>query len=508
MKQYFIRYDPNDKTNYEAACEKAEEMWYEKHSNFSNHWEAYSFLRLQSDWIYQKATAHWYWYEEIIIDSNSINKFKKWDTVKLKRWDALYTITGITTRDFKITSNESWRWFTHPVSKLKDLILVTPCPTNPFPEPVTSLPKYFVIETDEDNPLWNKYIDWLNEKYSQNWRWNVYSYYWYDWWINSNWTSGEDEISRFKNNPTVITLEQWATATWYKKSNDKTIELPDEKFCVQMTQEDTEKLSELFKDYNFSRRPFTQWYWIHKVKYFIFFNPETKRLTYDLKYDNDYLELSIEECYKLAWLEYEPDTKSLCKQYIKVNSQEELDQAVIIAESLWYEWRWQTKVTFCDDYNSYPYNFLYLESDWDYSMCYSKTLDYPKDATEIFLPTLSNNKKPMSKLKALLNEEFFSDKKNVKAMAVAVKDITSANDTLCVLQKVVTEYSKVTNQVKESLNDNIENGSPEDILQSIADINDMLQTLKQELSKVVTVFIEDNTEVTKKQTIKINKVKV
>lgn len=32
------------------------------------------------------------------------------------------------------------------------------------------LPKYFVIKRDASNPLWQKYINWLNETYETKWR--------------------------------------------------------------------------------------------------------------------------------------------------------------------------------------------------------------------------------------------------------------------------------------------------------------------------------------------------
>ena len=72
------------------------------------------------------------------------------------------------------------------------------------------LPKYFIVKRDASNPLWKKYIDWLNKTYGSDWTGNTLEYYYgYD---GSRGYGGTDvwpDISRFKNNPTILTLEQW-----------------------------------------------------------------------------------------------------------------------------------------------------------------------------------------------------------------------------------------------------------------------------------------------------------
>lgn len=71
------------------------------------------------------------------------------------------------------------------------------------------LPKYFVIKRDGSNPLWRKYIDWINKEYKQLWGGIVINYYGYD---GSEYNGGTDchnDLSSFKNNPTLITLEEW-----------------------------------------------------------------------------------------------------------------------------------------------------------------------------------------------------------------------------------------------------------------------------------------------------------
>lgn len=70
-----------------------------------------------------------------------------------------------------------------------------------------TLPKYFIIKRDETNPLWQTYINWLNKTYDYTYVWKTWDYYWFDW--NPN---RFDNKSSFRNNPTLITLEQWNEA--------------------------------------------------------------------------------------------------------------------------------------------------------------------------------------------------------------------------------------------------------------------------------------------------------
>jgi hypothetical protein len=67
-----------------------------------------------------------------------------------------------------------------------------------------TLPTNFVIKRDESNPLWKKYINWINGQSVASFMWDYNNYYWFDWTYDSN-----DDINDFDNNPTLITLEQW-----------------------------------------------------------------------------------------------------------------------------------------------------------------------------------------------------------------------------------------------------------------------------------------------------------
>src|SRR5690606_6182387 len=71
----------------------------------------------------------------------------------------------------------------------------------------TIRPKYFVVERDENNPLWRQYIDWLNQTYGTSCTGVAYRYYGYD--GNKDGVDVHDSISYFKNNPVVLTLADW-----------------------------------------------------------------------------------------------------------------------------------------------------------------------------------------------------------------------------------------------------------------------------------------------------------
>jgi hypothetical protein len=89
------------------------------------------------------------------------------------------------------------------------------------------LPEYFAIKWS-DNPLWNKYITWLNETYENNLSGNAFSYYGYDG-FSDNWFYN---INNFKNPVTELTLEQWDNIV--NKKNE--FVLP-EKWIVKVTEE-------------------------------------------------------------------------------------------------------------------------------------------------------------------------------------------------------------------------------------------------------------------------------
>jgi len=67
-----------------------------------------------------------------------------------------------------------------------------------------TLPQYFAIKKC-NHPLWQEYIDWLNEKYNITIIGTLTNiYYWFDGVVKQHYYP-----SNFKNNPTILTLEEW-----------------------------------------------------------------------------------------------------------------------------------------------------------------------------------------------------------------------------------------------------------------------------------------------------------
>ena len=75
------------------------------------------------------------------------------------------------------------------------------------------LPKYFVIQRDANNPLWDEYIKWLNKNYNSDYSGADPNYYYgFDGYLcgdKSDRAAVSRDFSNFKNNPKILTLEQW-----------------------------------------------------------------------------------------------------------------------------------------------------------------------------------------------------------------------------------------------------------------------------------------------------------
>lgn len=93
---------------------------------------------------------------------------------------------------------------------------------------LTELPEYFVVKQDESNPLWQKYIDWLNKTYHNDHTGCKQAYYGFD---GRRSSCCFFNIENFNNNPTIITLEQWNSIVnkpkfevgkWYRLKYHKT----------------------------------------------------------------------------------------------------------------------------------------------------------------------------------------------------------------------------------------------------------------------------------------------
>ena len=72
-------------------------------------------------------------------------------------------------------------------------------------------PKYFIVKTDNDNPLQKVFKQWLNTIYNQTWSvdYSEYKYYGYDGSKTGNGTDAHDKTNLFSNNPIVLTLQEW-----------------------------------------------------------------------------------------------------------------------------------------------------------------------------------------------------------------------------------------------------------------------------------------------------------
>jgi len=105
------------------------------------------------------------------------------------------------------------------------------------------LPQYFVIRHYPLNPLWHKYIGWLNKTYKVNYTGDSYIYYGYDGFSDlDKGTKCSNFLESFKNNPTLLTLEEWDSIVNLKEE----FVLP-EKWCIRPTKEQENTVFAYFK---------------------------------------------------------------------------------------------------------------------------------------------------------------------------------------------------------------------------------------------------------------------
>lgn len=79
-----------------------------------------------------------------------------------------------------------------------------------------TLPKYYVIARDSDDTRWIQCVDWVNaHQPGSEWCYD-WNYIWYDGSARYNWYDRWDDIRWLKNNPTIITLDDWEEATQEK----------------------------------------------------------------------------------------------------------------------------------------------------------------------------------------------------------------------------------------------------------------------------------------------------
>ena len=154
------------------------------------------------EWSNWENNNYYFDFELELVDDSSksetLTNFKIWDRVKYKDWKAIYTITQIDWDNIKTFYKGCFY-----IIKAHKLELY-----NKETEELNWLPKYWIVKKDTSNPLWIKFIDYIRKTYSYNVG-NAYDYYWYDWspiWLNG--FNCFDDRWHFKNDPTLITLEQ------------------------------------------------------------------------------------------------------------------------------------------------------------------------------------------------------------------------------------------------------------------------------------------------------------
>lgn len=114
-------------------------------------------------------------------------------------------------------------------------------------EEVNELPKYFVIKRDLKNPLWFKYIEWINHKKKNStlWKGIDFMYYGFDG-SNKKHDGGfnySSYISYFHNNPIEITLECWDYFT--NQTKEEQFVLP-KKWCIKRDKNNYKIINDYF----------------------------------------------------------------------------------------------------------------------------------------------------------------------------------------------------------------------------------------------------------------------
>ena len=98
---------------------------------------------------------------------------------------------------------------------------VTPSFTSPVS--IDTPPKYWAVERDKSNPLYQKCVNYIADKSDVDVSWHIWKYLWFDWDDEAyNWYNWWDNIETFENNPTLITLEEWDK--WFGGEIDTSVE--------------------------------------------------------------------------------------------------------------------------------------------------------------------------------------------------------------------------------------------------------------------------------------------
>ena len=101
-----------------------------------------------------------------------------------------------------------------------------------------TLPKYFAIKRQPENPLWEKYILFLNQRYWFNLVWNdeIFPLYGFDWYCKN-----EKSLNDFNAWTVLLTLEEWdsiVNPTTYYQVKIKEIKKPNLSYETQYLRSD------------------------------------------------------------------------------------------------------------------------------------------------------------------------------------------------------------------------------------------------------------------------------
>lgn len=88
--------------------------------------------------------------------------------------------------------------------------------------PLTELPEYWVVKQDVSNPGWKLVMKYLNDKSGYGWEGDAYNYYGTEPNCDKN-VNCYDRLSSFKNNPTLLTIEEFLRLTNQKPETMITI---------------------------------------------------------------------------------------------------------------------------------------------------------------------------------------------------------------------------------------------------------------------------------------------
>ncbi len=114
-----------------------------------------------------------------------------------------------------------------------------------------TLPKYWVVEKTEDNEVLFKQtvIQYLLDTYEEYWRGDSYRFYGYDGNSDFKGTNGWNSISKFENNPTLLTLEEFIKLTKKQGMIKEEFVLP-EKWAVARNEENYRVLNDWCNSHN------------------------------------------------------------------------------------------------------------------------------------------------------------------------------------------------------------------------------------------------------------------